>query len=101
MREGEFMRESWVLIEAELLPELSILMNEVIEREAVFEGGLGEQTARESVGDDVDGHDDVIGDAAVVFGVAVADKNVVEWPPPEGFVGVGSHHHFVRETEES
>ncbi len=49
-------------------------MNEVIEREAVFEGGLFEQGSWERVGDDIDGHDDVIGDAAVVFGVAVAHQ---------------------------
>lgn len=53
------------------------------------------------MGDDVDRHDDVIGDAAVVFGVAVAHLDVVERSPPEGFVGVGCHHHVVRETEES
>ena len=51
-----------------------ILMDEVIEREAVFEGGLFEQGSWERVGDDIDGHDDVIGDAAVVFGVAVAHQ---------------------------
>ena len=76
-------------------------MNEVIEREAVFQSGLFEQGAWEGVGDDIAGHDDVIGDAAVIFGVAVAHQDVVKRSPPEGFVGVGSHHHFVRETEES